>query len=206
MLAPWVLLSAKINEALASDPANQRYLESLGEICIKVESELPPINMSVSISGGQVSLSQSSFEEQRNDILIRGKTLDLAKLLFTPVDNPASLRKANIRVEGDVALLLELSQIVNKIEINWEALFADKIGETPAVIASRGIAHAKKASKQFLDAKTTVLETWLTGSDSPVATRAEYDQMKSRLRELQYKVDRVGALLQKQSANSAAEE
>lgn len=192
------LLSSAINEAIASDAANRRYLSSLGNICLHIVSESPQISLCANIEDGEVRLSSLNTgfgDDSPGDIVIQGTALNLAKLILSPVNNAAALRSANVRVEGDVALLLELTQISEKIEIDWEALLAEKLGDTPAVIFSRGFSATKETSAALLEAQQKRLESWLKQPNSPLPTREEYDQMKSSLRQLQYRLDRLDVRL-----------
>lgn len=207
MPKPTQIISAAINEALASDAANRNYLRTLGEARIDVQSESPETSIFIQILDGEVSVHKSAADDETvGDIRISGTALDLAKLLLQPVDNAAQLRHANVRVEGDVALLLELAQISKNIEVDWDAMLAERIGEAPAVVLGRGLRTAKESSKKVFESQKAALEGWLKTSDSPLPNREDYEQLKTNLRQLHYRLDRLDAQLkQKQGLAPSTE-
>lgn len=195
-------IAGAINTALESDSANKRYLAELGSVSLLVESTLPNAGVLISITNGIVALTNPSKLDSSQDIAIRGKSLNLLRLATGSMDNPAALRKAEIHVEGDVALLLEISQVMNKIEIDWEALFAERIGDTPAVLLSRLAVQAKSTAQSFVASQSEALQSKLQEPNTFVPARGEFAEFKSRLRELQYRVDRFEATLKSAQKNT----
>ena len=203
------LLSSAVNEAISSDPANRDHLRSLGEICLLVQSQAPDLSAYVQIDDGVVSLHRRLVDDNdlddtpKHDLRISATALSLAKLVLNPADNAAALRDANVHVEGDVALLLELSQVIKKIDIDWEALLAEKIGDSAAVLFSRGVKKAKDATSSTFKTQKQSIEEWLQKPGAPVPTRTEYEELKAKLRDLNYRLDRLDATLEQSPTDPA---
>ena len=204
MLAAYKMVSDAVNEALASDSANKGYLESLVEVQIEVHAETPDAQLVIQIENGVVEF-QKTAESEKTDISISGKAINIAKLLLKPDENISELRRSGIHIEGDVTLLLELARIGKKLDIDWEALLSERIGETPAVIISRGLNQAKTISRDLLEQQKTALEGFLQNENSFVPTRSEFEIMTSRLRDLHYRLDRLEANLRQSAAKTAEE-
>lgn len=203
------LLSSAVNEAISSDPANRDHFRSLGNICLLVQSQAPDLSAYVQIDDGIVSLHRRLADDNdlddtpKHDLRISATALSLAKLVLNPADNAAALRDANVHVEGDVALLLELSQVIKKIDVDWEALLAEKIGDSAAVLFSRGVKKAKDTTSSTFETQKKSIEEWLRKPGAPVPTRTEYEELKTKLRDLNYRLDRLDAALEQSPTDPA---
>ena len=187
-----------ITELLASDPANASYLETLNDTSIAIDVSNPELTLFFRFTQNQFQL-QTLQEDDQPQLRIKGKALNLAKLLKTPIDSAAKLRELGIEVSGDVGLLLEISQLASRIEIDWEYLLSEKLGETPAVLISR---TAKTAQTQASRARADVqrlIRTQLS-KHSNLPTNAEMEIARREIRELGYRLDRL-ELAAKQGKN-----
>lgn len=189
-------LNRAIAKLLESDPANSAYLSNLDGSHIKIHSQLPEIKMLVCIESGELQIRQ--FEESIDIALsVSGTALNLIRLLTTPLENASNLSQSGVEVSGDVGLLLELSRLSEKIEIDWEALLAEQISETPAVILSRtintGLSEAKKLQADLSEKLKQEFK-----KQSSLPDKTELEELKTRLRELNYRLDRLEAIRNKE--------
>jgi len=191
-------INAAISELLASDPANVSYLETLNDTSIVIDVSNPALTLYFRFTQNQIQL-QTLQEEDQPQFRIKGKALNLAKLLSSPIDSAAKLRELGIEVTGDVGLLLEISQLANRIEIDWEYLLSEKIGETPAVLLSRA---TKTAQTQAIRARNDFqhLIRAQLNKHSDLPTNAELEITRREIRELGYRLDRL-ELAAKQGKN-----
>ena len=199
------LLTRALREALASDPANKNYLAALGSVFVQVDIVSPSFQLHIHIDDGEVTLHKAiptnsdvnldaatpDSTAPQPDINVHGKSTDLVKLLLSPAQDAAALRGANIRIDGDVALLLDLTQTLDKIEIDWVALLADTLGETPAVVLSNIAAQGKETLSTAKEKGEDWLESLLSKPDALVISKEQNDALKSQLRELNYRLDRL---------------
>lgn len=187
-----------ITELLASDPANASFLEALNDTSIAVDVSNPELTLFFRFTQNQFQL-QTLQEDDQPQLRIKGKALNLAKLLKTPIDSAAKLRELGIEVSGDVGLLLEISQLASRIEIDWEYLLSEKLGETPAVLISRTAKTAQtQASRARADAQRLIRAQLSKHSNLP--TNAEMEIARREIRELGYRLDRL-ELAAKQGKN-----
>lgn len=218
-------ISRKINAALQglidSDPANRDFIEKLGNARIAVNCTIPATTIQLSFENGEIRIEQPGVQRPKPgdgpstvaineatetaiegpDLQLSGSAISLIQLLTTPMDNAASLRGSNVSVSGDVGLLLELSQVAKMIEIDWQLLLSDKIGETPAVVLSRvfnaGLSEAKKLRNEL----SVRLEQKMASENSPLPNQADLKDIKDRLRDLNYRLDRLDAIRSAKSDN-----
>lgn len=196
-------LQRRINSAiaalLASDPANIRYLESLNNTAIAAEVFNPGLKLIIVFAENQIQLKPWCTEDQPQ-LRIKGSALNLVKLLNTTVDSASKLRELGIEVSGDVGLLLEISQLANRIEIDWEYLLSEKLGETPAVLISRATRTARmQAAKAGSDIHRLIGKQLAEQSNLP--TKSELEQARREIRELGYRLDRLELAIKKQRGN-----
>jgi|GEM_PF-2870152 len=192
-------INMAIDALLESDPANTRYLESLNNTAIAVEIANPNLRLFVVFSQNRIQL-QPLRTEDMPQLRIKGDALAMAKLLGTPVDSASNLRQLGIEVSGDVGLLLEMSQLANRIEIDWEYLLSKKLGETPAVLISR---TGRMAQTQVVKARGDVnklVRKYLT-EQSNLPTKSELENTRREIRELGYRLDRLELAVKKQRGN-----
>ena len=154
------LASEQINSALQkmldTDPANKVFIAKLEGVKIKIESTQPAYTFLMSFLDGAICFQQAEDEkntEAKNadetDLQLKGTAINLIKLVMTPIENASALRNSNVSVSGDIGLLLELSQVAKMIDIDWELLLADRIGEAPAVVISRAISSGLREAKKL---------------------------------------------------------
>ncbi len=182
-------INRAIAELLASDPANANYLATLNNTAIAVEAMNPSLPLLLVFADNRLQIMPLR-EDVPVQLRIRGNTLDLAKLLVTPIDSAARLRQLGIEVTGDVGLLLEMSQLANKIEIDWEYLVSQRLGETPAVLISRASQIARTQATQAKKDMQGHIHSHLR-KRANLPTRAELDATRSEIRELGYRLDRL---------------
>lgn len=182
-------INQAIAELLASDPANANYLTSLNNTSVAVESINPTLSLLLVFTDNQLQI-QSPGQDNPVQLRIKGNALNLVKLLGTPVDNATKLRQLGIEITGDIGLLLEMSQLANKIEIDWEYLLSERLGEAPAVLLSRASHIARtQVSKTGKDLQDYVKIYLSERSNLP--TQTELQEVRREIRDLGYRLDRL---------------
>ena len=188
-------LNGAIAELLASDPANQAFIEKCNAVAIKIACSAPQIALLVRFEQGSIRLAEATAEDGC-DLQLSGSALNLIKLLITPMDSAAGLRDSGIEICGDIGLLLELSELLEMLDIDWQLLLADKIGETPAVLVSQlftgGLREAQKIYGDLAEKTHTKLRASIA-SGNTLPSKAELQTLKQRLRKLHYQLDRLAA-------------
>ncbi|MEQ8954224.1 MAG: SCP2 sterol-binding domain-containing protein [Pseudomonadales bacterium] len=192
-------INSAIAALLASDSANIRYLESLNNTAIAAEVFNPGLKLLIVFSENQIQLKPWGTEDQPQ-LRIKGSALNLVKLLNTTVDSASKLRELGIEVSGDVGLLLEISQLANRIEIDWEYLLSEKLGETSAVLISRATRAAQsQAVRTGNDISKLIRKQLIEQSNLPI--KPELEQARRQIRELGYRLDRLELAMKKQRGN-----
>ncbi len=180
-----------LQRLLETDPANQALLEKLEGTVVEVVSLSPEVRCFLGIRQGKLRFRQHVAEAENVDLSLTGRAANLLKLLATPPESASRLRGMDIEIVGDVGLLLEISQIAKQIEIDWEALLAEKIGDAPAVVLSRIVGASLRGVRSIQEEVSGRLKHAAASESSALPNRDELERAKHLLRELHYRLDRV---------------
>ena len=187
-------INRAIKKALASDPANKDFIATLHGLRIKIDCTQPNTVFFVQFKDGNVEIHKPVPEEDENaDLHLQGTAINLLRLAASPIDNAAGLRGSNININGDVGLLLELSQAIKMIDIDWELLLAEQIGETPAVLMSRTLSAGWHEARKIQSDLAGKLTQKMQSENSPLPNKNSLAGLKARLRDLNYRLDRLEA-------------
>lgn len=80
------------------------------------------------------------------DVTIRGSALALMRLAQSE-DSGKAMLENGIKIEGDLGLGTEFSQILSEIEVDWEELISQAVGDTIAHQAGQFV----RASQEWVD-------------------------------------------------------
>ena len=196
------LASEQVNFALekmlASDPANKNFIAPLAGIRIKVDCLQPVFNLAIEIQDEQITLvkvEQSEEDASENyDLQLSGTAINLLKLLTSPIDSARGLRNSGVSLNGDAGLLLELSQAAKMIEIDWQLLLSEHMGETAAVLFSRALSSGLQEVRKFQAFLSEKALEKIQSENSPLPNKTELGALKTQLRDLNYRLDRLEAL------------
>ena len=189
------LATQAVQRALDTDPANAYYLGQLNGCRIKVHSTLPSASLDVQIRDSEVSLSLNEEHDQADyDLQINGTAISLVKLAASPPENTSNLRESGIKVSGDAGLLLDLARLSRSIEIDWERLMIDQIGDVPGILLGRGLNLAASQARRAKESLVRQVDQKLDDDREHVVKRDQLQVLKKQLRELNYRIDRLQAL------------
>jgi len=187
------LVNSAIKVLMDSDPANSKFIDQLSGARIRISVSAPKCVFLLHIDNGNISFADHSSSDEPSGLEISGTAMSLMQLLTTPLDDASALSNASVSVQGDVGLLLKLSQVAKMIEIDWEGLLSERIGDAPAVIFSRILsAGLREAHKIHSDFSEKVAQNAQSDS-SPLPNRKDLKAAKDQLKEMNYRLDRLEA-------------
>jgi ubiquinone biosynthesis protein UbiJ len=130
-------LEAALNRALKFAPATSRELAGLAGTTIAVDCTAPALQLVLQpTTDGRILLSGSGIE--RADTVIRGALSDFSSLARSP-DPAAELVNGDLELIGDSAPLLQLRDILGRIDIDWEAPLVEALGDVPGHTLAQGL-------------------------------------------------------------------
>ena len=144
-------LEGAMNRALQLAPQGRADLAELEGCVFKLQCTAPELDLFLEPGGRGIRLM--GIYEGDVTTTVRGVASDFTELA-TSEDPAASLINGKLAVEGDSAPLLELQQILGKLELDWEAPLVEALGDVAghqiAQIIRAVFSWGKQASTSLL--------------------------------------------------------
>jgi ubiquinone biosynthesis protein UbiJ len=182
-------LERGINQALAYSLQWPEYAARLNHT--KLRCEIPMLHKQVFVQIENSLVSFSSQGPEQVDLVITATPSALLEM--------AQSKKAgtNIHISGNAALAQTLQQAIHHLNIDWEGLLADQIGDIPARQASKVFAHLKDFA--FRLKKTLLSDTsdYLVDESQLLAAQNEVELFYKEITALRYDTDRLEARIKR---------
>lgn len=123
------LLERAVNAAVALDPEFPPRLSAFEGKCLEVDVLGMDYHVFVTVSAERLILLKERPE--RPDVTVRGAPLALLKLV-TADDPAASIQSGDVTMAGDVNLGRRFKSVLGELDIDWEELLAQRIGDIAA--------------------------------------------------------------------------
>ena len=188
------LAEASINKALHTDALAASELSSLKGKVFAVECQSPPLPVSLEADDEGVRLTNGVSEQA--DVVLSGALPDLMRLGLSLAKNESDFSSSGVEIRGDVSALLQLSRVLSRLEIDWEEILGSLIGEIPARLFFLGLERFQQVAPDIQE-KTKEVSANFLSETAGMATADEAADIRERLRQLQYRLDRVQAKLNK---------
>lgn len=190
------LLELASNKTLEYDPSTRARLEKL--LGKTMSLRIKPIEPSISITPHADGLEFTHKTPDHVDVSLTATIPAMIKISRDGMEE-ADLQPGELEIVGDPIVGQRFAQIIADLNINWEALLADHLGESPAHFITTTAGHAKEFAqesqhrfKHFLtDLLKNDLEVIVEQEDvnhflDDVDTlRADTDRLIARLKRLQ---------------------
>ena len=183
-----------INSALQYDPATQRRIAELEGKLLLVESTVPPFSLAIEATGSGIML-HSNWQDSA-DTKVSGPLLAMLELAASN-EEQFSFAGTGISVNGDLEFLININNLMQKLDVDWEDALASIIGDIPAhLLADRlrsGAVMAKQAATRARTAAVEITQEELRASP----TLREFEQFSQEVRQLSNEAERAAAKLNK---------
>ena len=192
------LLELAGNRALAHDPVAHARLQKLQGKTMALH--IKPIGQSILVAPFPEGLEFSSSIPDTVDVSLTATVSAMIKISRDGMQE-AELKQGELEIVGDPIIGQRFAQVIAELDINWEALLAEEIGDSPARYAALAAAQIKGFTiesrsrfKQFvhklltedlgLIANKDEVEPFLDDVDT---LRADTDRLAARVKRLQSK-------------------
>lgn len=184
-------LETAANKALQYDPATKQRLSELAGQSLAVEVVEFKINLCVHFDADGLRLS--GFADTPTTRL-RGSLPGLLKLAAIERIIP---QEANVEVWGDSQLLIHIKNIISELELDWEEVLIDALGDVPGHQLAQFL---RKQVHWLRDRETSVRRLageFLTEELRAVPTDIEIQHFSEEVDQLRLSTDRLYAKLSK---------
>lgn len=190
-------IAALINRALASDPAAMPVLEKMQGRRIAVHCSRPLVQLELRLNPAGVELVAGD-QLTPADVTLTGELAALVRLGTTAARGESDFSNSGVQIQGDVGLLLQLSRTLAQLDIDWEFLLGQLVGETPARFLfmglEQGAAYRPMVRDQLMKVGSDLAENHLR-----LASQPNLEQLRSEARQLVFRLDRLQARVERLS-------
>lgn len=188
-------LSLLINQALSLDNQSQQRLQVLSEQYLRLECTKPAIDALVAIdSQGKIQLSEA--DETPVNAHLRGPLSSFMRI-FADDDKASAMINSGLQLKGNSQLLLELAEILQSIDLDWEYHLAQIIGDLPAHLLGR----ISRQSTQWLSQTRPIfmrhLQEFVLEEAQLSPRRDELEQFIEQVQQLQLRSERLEAKIKR---------
>ena len=114
----------------------------------------------------------------------------------------AELNAGELEIAGDPIVGQRFAQVISELDIAWEALLAEQIGESPAKALGFAAGQAKSFADESRDKAKEFLNSVIKDDMALVADKAEVEAYLDDVDTIRADVDRLGARLERLRAKS----
>jgi ubiquinone biosynthesis protein UbiJ len=184
------LAESGINKALETDSLAASELDTLQGKTFAIECQSPPVPVSLSANAAGVSLSNGVAEDA--SVVLVGTLPALMSLAGSIARDQSDFSSSGVEIRGDVGALLQLSRTLSRLDVDWEDILGNFIGEIPARLFFLGLERSKDLIPEIKGKVSEVSASFLTDTVGVVKSDQAAD-LRDNLRQLQYRLDRVQA-------------
>ena len=195
------LLELASNNALQHDQSSLERLKKLqGKTMIL---EIRPIEIKpfdqlgvqrLLVSPQPHGLEFSNKIEEQADVTLTATVSALIKIGRDGMDD-AELKPGELEINGDPIIGQRFARVLAELDVDWEGLLAEHIGETPAVMVSSGFTKAKQFAQQSKSSIKTRFSQWLKDDLQLLADKSDVEPFLDQVDSLRADVDRMAARL-----------
>lgn len=138
-----------INRALRYDPTTRAMLARLDRKTLQLECDLSPLPLPAPVLTLTFHIDGVEVEPGETDaptLRIHGSASSFVAMLN---DADATTRPAGLDVQGDHELLVVLRQQLTSLDIDWEAVAAQWLGDVPAHLLGQSVRSAKQLQRDI---------------------------------------------------------
>lgn len=127
-------LERAINKALSMDPAASKKLKPLSGCILEINIESLKQSLFIGAKDGEVLLLSA---DKAPTVTLSGSVSALIKLALLK-DSSTLFKQRQIAFSGDAVRAQQIQIFASSLNVDWEGLLADVIGDTPARFLSTG--------------------------------------------------------------------
>ena len=167
-------ITASINAVLTKDPDFLSALAVLQNICLAINIQGLGLIIYVHINSDSFNLTRAK-PEQAPQVTIEGAPLALFMLLFS-TDALQAAQSSGIKIQGDLHIARQLSETVQKLDIDWEGILAEYVGDIAAYQIGSGVQQVKAWRSRVHESWLAALSEYLQEESRSLPTRVEVEQ------------------------------
>ena len=194
------LLELASNRTLEHDPnTKQRLLKLQGKT---MTLQIRPIEQSLSVTPHPEGLEFNRETPETVDVTLSATINAMIKISRDGIDN-AELKSGELEITGDPIIGQRFAQVLADLDINWEALLAEQIGDSPARVVSFAAGQAKELAQESRSRFKEFINQMLTDDLGVVASKDDVDPFLDDVDTIRADVERLMARIKRLNNNAS---
>lgn len=188
-----------INKALAMDPGSPEKLKPLNGCILEVNITSLRQSFFFSVQDQKVVLLDADTPPT---VTLSGTSMGLIKLALQKEKN-ILFRRKEVSLTGDAVRAQQIQNFMKKLEVDWEALLAEAIGDVPAHLLTQGLQSGLTWGRHLSQSLSHDIEEFIKYElrllPSKAKARAQFDAID----QLRLATDRLEARVKKLVSSKA---
>ena len=186
------LLELASNRTLAYDVGTRERLERLqGKSMVLT---VKPMNQSLAITPQKEGLEFSRELPEHVDVTLRATLNALIKISRDGMDR-AELEPGELEIEGDPIIGQRFAKVIAELDIDWNELLMDQVGDAPAQFIQMAAGRAFEFASTTRDHLKHVAKRLLTDDFDLVVNAEEVNTLLDQIDDVRADVDRLSIRL-----------
>lgn len=188
-------LSALINQTLALDHLACKRLSQLAGKRLRLQCTEPALDVIISVDNiGQIALLPA--DDQPVNTRLSGSLSAFMQLLASD-DKASAMINSGLHLKGNSQLLLELGDILQQTDLDWEYHLSRMIGDLPAHLLGKISRHGQQWLGNSRPVFARHLQEFVREEARLTPHRDEIDQFITDVQQLALRTERLQARLQR---------
>lgn len=183
-------LEAAINTALKYDPATLSDLSKIEGQILLIDCTMPDLRIAIETRQQKIIVHPKWDNEAA--VTLQGSMISLAKMAAN-ASNTRSFAGTGVQLSGNLETLHTLHKILSKLDIDWDGLLADTVGDIPAYVIGSAVRKSRKISQQSLHRATSALAEVAQEELEIIPSQNAFTQFKKDVRQMASDTDRLMA-------------
>ncbi len=139
------LFELACNHALEHDPKTLERLTKLQGKSMALRIKM--INQAVTVTPSPEGLEIINGVPESADVILSATPMAILKISRSGMEN-ADLKPGELEISGDPIIGQRFASLISELDINWENLLAEKVGDSPARFISMATGQAIEFAEQ----------------------------------------------------------
>lgn len=184
-------LQFALNRALSLDPNHIEKLKPFLEKCIKIN--IVPLNFSFFMRFIDNEIALKASDSCEPDAILHASPIGLIRLSLLPASSARSLFNDRLRIEGDTELGMQLKQLFDSLDLDWEGHLARFTGDMVAQQFGRFIRKSVEKTKAIHQSFKRQTQEYIYHEAAVTPSQAELANFYDDVDELMLDTERLEA-------------
>lgn len=188
------IIELACNKALEHDPGAQDALQQLNGK--RVLLRIKRIDQEILVQPMNHGVDITPYQDETLDVTLAATPQALLSILRSGLDK-ADLEPGELEISGDPIVAQRFARIAAGLNVDWEGLLEEHLGEMPAAVIATGLRKASEYGAQGRALAKEMLNERINSEDSLVAAEQDVEVFMEQVDDLRASVDRLDARLKR---------